>query len=223
MKILVACEESQAVTKELRILGHEAYSCDLLDQSGGHPEWHIKGDAVAEAYSGKYDMMICFTPCTHLAVSGARHFAEKIADGRQQQGIDLFMAFVNAPIEKIAIENPIGIMSTNYRKPNQIIQPWQFGDKAQKSTCLWLKNLPNLIPTKIVEKGEFFEFTSKKGVKKKMAMWYYKALQDAKTPAERSTLRSKTFPGIAKAMAEQWTSKTNINTQTNIFNFREFE
>ena len=209
MKILVACEESQAVTIELRKLGHEAFSCDLLEQSGGHPEWHIKGDAVTEAYSGKYDMMICFTPCTHLAVSGARHFKEKIADGRQQQGIDLFMSFVNAPIDKIAIENPIGIMSTNYRKPNQIIQPWMFGDKAQKSTCLWLKGLPNLQPTDIVEKGEFFEFTSKKGVKKRMAMWYYKALQDAKTPAERSTLRSKTFLGIAKAMATQWTSNCN--------------
>lgn len=205
MKILVACEESQAVTIELRKLGHEAYSCDLLPCSGGCPEWHIKGDAVAEAYSGKYGMMICFTPCTHLAVSGARHFKEKIADGRQQQGIDLFMSFVNAPIEKIAIENPIGIMSTKYRKPNQIIQPWQFGDKAQKSTCLWLKNLPDLEPTDIVEKGEFFEFTSKKGVKKRMAMWYYKALKHAKTPTERSTLRSKTFPGIAKAMATQWT------------------
>jgi len=208
MKILVACEESQAVTKELRKLGHEAFSCDILEQSGGYPEWHIKGDAVTEAYSGKYDMMICFTPCTHLAVSGARHFKEKIADGRQQQGIDLFMSFVNAPIEKIAIENPIGIMSTKYRKPNQIIQPWMFGDKAQKSTCLWLKNLPNLTPTDIVDKGEFFEFTSKKGVKKRMAMWYYKALQDAKTPSERSTLRSKTFPGIAKSMANQW---TNVN------------
>ena len=206
MKIIVACEESQAVTKELRALGHEAYSCDLLPCSGGHPEWHIKGDAVKEAYSGKYDMMICFTPCTHLAVSGARHFKEKIADGRQQQGIDLFMSFVNAPIDKIAIENPIGIMSSKYRKPNQIIQPWMFGDKAQKSTCLWLKNLPELEPTDIVEKGEFFEFTSKKGEKKRMAMWYYKALQEAKTPAERSTLRSKTFPGIASAMANQWTT-----------------
>ena len=214
MKILVACEESQAVTIELRKLGHEAYSCDLLNQSGGYPEWHIKGDAVKEAYSGKYDMMICFTPCTHLAVSGARHFAKKIEDGRQKQGIDLFMSFVNAPIDKIAIENPIGIMSSNYRKPNQIIQPWQFGDKAQKSTCLWLKNLPKLEPTEIVEKGEFFEFTSKKGVKKRMAMWYYKALKEAKTSTERSTLRSKTFPGIAKAMAEQWTIKPN---QTKIF------
>jgi hypothetical protein len=205
MKILVACEESQAVTKELRDLGHEAYSCDLLDCSGGHPEWHIKGDAVKEAYSGKYDMMICFTPCTHLAVSGARHFSEKIADGRQQEGIDLFMSFVNAPIDKIAIENPIGIMSTKYRKPDQIIQPYFFGDKAQKSTCLWLKNLPLLEPTDIVEKGEFFEFVSKKGVKKRMAMWYYKALQEAKTSEQRSTLRSKTFKGIAKAMANQWT------------------
>ena len=206
MRILVACEESQAVTKELRKLGHEAYSCDLLEQSGGHPEWHIKGDAVAEAYSGKYDMMVCFPPCTHLAVSGARHFKQKILDGRQQQGIDLFMSFINAPIDKIAIENPIGIMSTKYKKPNQIIQPYQFGDKAQKSTCLWLKNLPNLVPTNIVDKGEFFEFTSKKGIKKKMPMWYYKALQKAKTPAERSTLRSKTFQGIANAMATQWTN-----------------
>jgi len=223
MRILVACEESQAVTIELRKLGHEAYSCDLLDQSGGHPEWHIKGDAVKEAYSGKYDMMICFTPCTHLAVSGARHFEQKIKDGRQQQGIDLFMSFVNAPIEKIAIENPIGIMSSKYRKPNQIIQPWQFGDKAQKSTCLWLKNLPNLKPTKIVEKGEFYHFTSAKGEKKKMPLWYYEALQKAKTPAERSTLRSKTFPGIAKAMAEQWTKSNVTNIQTNIFNFSEFE
>ena len=207
MKILVACEESQAVTIELRKLGHEAYSCDLLKQSGGHPEWHIKGDAVKEAYSGKYDMMICFTPCTHLAVSGARHFAKKIADGRQQEGIDLFMSFVNAPIDKIAIENPIGIMSTNYRKPNQIIQPWQFGDKAQKSTCLWLKNLPKLEPTKIVEKGEFKEWICKTtGKKKRQALWYYEALCKAKTPAERSTLRSKTFRGIAKAMAYQWTN-----------------
>jgi hypothetical protein len=117
------------------------------------------------------------------------------------------MSFVNAPIEKIAIENPIGIMSKNYRKPNQIIQPWMFGDKAQKSTCLWLKNLPLLKPTNIVEKGEFFEFISKKGVKKRMPMWYYKALNDSKTPEERSTLRSKTFIGIAKAMAYQWTEK----------------
>jgi hypothetical protein len=244
MRVLVACEESQAVTKELRALGHEAYSCDLLPCSGGHPEWHFQDDVIRvmhgwfscnqvtmndnfalnlnvwddyheyeyDGYSirqigWEWDMLIAFPPCTHLATSGARHFAQKIADGRQQEGIDFFMEMVNAPIPKKAIENPIGIMSTKYRKPNQIIQPWQYGDKAQKSTCLWLEGLPNLTPTDIVEKGEFFEFTSKKGVKKKMPMWYYKALQDAKTPQERSTLRSKTFPGIAKAMAEQWTKE----------------
>tara|TARA_R110001606_G_scaffold362604_1_gene516418 strand:- start:56 stop:697 length:642 start_codon:yes stop_codon:yes gene_type:complete len=205
MKILVACEESQAVTKHLRKLGHEAFSCDILDCSGGHPEWHLKDD-VFKVIQKDWDMMIAFPPCTHLATSGARHFAKKIADGRQQQGIDFFMALINAPIERIAVENPIGIMSTKYRKPDQIIQPWQFGDKAQKSTCLWLKNLPKLAPTDVVDKGEFFEFTSKKGVKKKMAMWYYKALLEAKTPEQRSTLRSKTFEGIAHAMATQWTT-----------------
>ena len=205
MKILVACEESQAVTKHLRKLGHEAFSCDILDCSGGHPEWHFKEDVFKVIQKG-WDMMIAFPPCTHLATSGARHFAKKIADGRQQQGIDFFMALINAPIERIAVENPIGIMSTKYRKPDQIIQQWQFGDKAQKSTCLWLKNLPKLVPTDVVDKGEFFEFTSKKGVKKKMAMWYYKALLEAKTPEQRSTLRSKTFEGIAHAMATQWTT-----------------
>jgi hypothetical protein len=206
MKILVACEESQAVTKELRALGHEAYSCDLLPCSGGHPEWHLQKDVFEVIGTGiQWDMMIAFPPCTDLAVSGARHFERKIADGSQQRSIDFFMKLVNAPIEKIAIENPIGIMSRIYRKPDQIIQPWHYGDKAQKSTCIWLKNLPELIPTDVVEKGEFFEFTSKKGEKKRMPMWYYKALQEAKTPEQRRTLRSKTFQGIAKAMAFQWT------------------
>ena len=207
MKILVACEESQAVTKELRKLGHQAFSCDILSCSGGHPEWHIQGDVLEQLDKG-WDMLIAFPPCTHLAVSGARHFAKKIADGRQQQGIDFFMKMVNAPIPKKAIENPIGIMSTKYRKPNQIIQPWEYGDKAQKSTCLWLEGLPNLIPTNIVEKGEFVEFVSKKGVKKRQPKWYFDALKKAKTPQERSTLRSKTFPGIAKAMATQWTKNS---------------
>ena len=207
MKILVAFEESQAVTKELRKLGHQAFSCDILSCSGGHPEWHIQGDVIEQLDKG-WDMLIAFPPCTHLAVSGARHFAKKIADGRQQQGIDFFMKMVNAPIPKKAIENPIGIMSTKYRKPNQIIQPWQYGDKAQKSTCLWLEGLPNLIPTNIVEKGEFVEFVSKKGVKKRQPKWYFDALKKAKTPQERSTLRSKTFPGIAKAMATQWTKNS---------------
>tara|TARA_R100001509_G_C4826161_1_gene201602 strand:- start:233 stop:889 length:657 start_codon:yes stop_codon:yes gene_type:complete len=205
LNILVACEESQAVTKHLRVLGHEAFSCDILPCSGGHPEWHYQQD-VFEVIEKGWDVMIAFPPCTHLASSGARHFKKKIADGRQQQGVDFFMKLVNADIDRIAIENPVGVMSTKYRKPDQIIQPYQYGDKAQKSTCLWLKNLPKLEPTNIVEKGEFFEFTSKKGEKKRMPMWYYKALQDAKTPEQRQTLRSKTFNGIARAMATQWTS-----------------
>lgn len=208
MRVFVGCEESQAVTKELRELGHEAYSCDLLPCSGGHPEWHLQQD-IFEVIDKGWDALICFPPCTDLAVSGARHFERKIADGSQQKSIEFFMALVNCNIPKIAIENPIGIMSKVWRKPDQIIQPWQFGDKAQKSTCLWLKGLPKLVPTNIVEKGEFFEFTSKKGLKKRMPMWYYKALQEAKTPEQRRTLRSKTFPGIAKAMAEQWTLKQN--------------
>ena len=184
MRILVACEESQAVTKELRKLGHEAYSCDIEPCSGGHPEWHIQADAL-EIIKIKWDMIIAFPPCTHLAVSGARYFAEKKADGRQQEAIDFFMAFVNADSPKIAIENPVGIMSTKYRKPDQYIQPWQFGHGETKKTCLWLKNLPPLLPTNIVEGREqrIFRMPPSK---------------------DRSKIRSKTYPGIAKAMAEQF-------------------
>ena len=211
MKILVACEESQAVTKELRKLGHEAYSCDLLPCSGGHPEWHLQQDVIP-LLKEKWDMIIAFPPCTHLAVSGARHFEQKRKDGRQQQGIDFFMKFVNADCPRIAIENPIGIMSSIYRKPDQIIQPWMFGDKFTKSTCLWLKGLPKLEPTNIVEKGEFIEWTCKKtGKKKRQAKWFFEALKNAKTNGERSIIRSKTFPGIAKAMAEQWTNEDRLN------------
>lgn len=203
MKILVACEESQAVTTELRKLGHEAYSCDILPCSGGHPEWHIKQDVIP-LLKEKWDMIIAFPPCTHLAVSGARHFEQKIKDGRQQQGIDFFMQFANADCPRIAIENPIGIMSTKYRKPDQIIQPWMFGDKYTKSTCLWLKGLPKLEPTNIVEHGEYFEWIDKKGRKKRQPKWFYESLKRAKTSEERSIIRSKTFPGIALAMATQW-------------------
>lgn len=204
-RILVACEESQAVTKAFRELGYEAFSCDLLPCSGGHPEWHFQEDMFEVIKrEPKFDLMIAFPPYTDLAVSGARHFERKIADGSQQKSIQFFMDIINANVDKIAVENPIGIMSGKYRKPDQIIQPWMFGDKAQKSTCIWLKNLPKLQPTDIVEKGEFFEFTSKKGEKKRMPMWYYRALQEAKTPEQRRTLRSKTFQGIADAMAKQW-------------------
>lgn len=210
MKILIACEESQAVTKEFRKLGHDAFSCDILPCSGGHPEWHIQGDAIAEAYSGKYDMMIAHPPCTYLAVSGARWLYNK--DGsrneerykNQAEALEFVQQLMDAPIEYIAIENPISVISSHIRKPDQIVHPYMFGDKASKSTCLWLNNLPNLEPTDIVEKGEFIEFISKKGVKKRQPRWYYDALQKAKTPEERRTLRSKTFPGIARAMANQW-------------------
>jgi len=202
MRVLVACEESQTVCKEFRRLGHEAFSCDLLDCSGGHPEWHLKGDVIPYL-SEDWDMVLAFPPCTDLAVSGAKHFPRKQADGSQRRSIDFFMAFANLKCP-YAIENPVGIMSTVWRKPDQIVQPWQFGDKAQKTTCLWLNELPPLQPTNIVEKGEFFEFESKKGQKKRMPMWYYKALLDAKTPQQRRMLRSKTFPGLAQAMAEQW-------------------
>lgn len=207
-RILIACEESQAVTIAFRKLGFEAFSCDLLPCSGNHPEWHFQQDMFEVIKrEDKFDLMIAFPPCTDLAVSGARHFKRKIANGSQAKSIQFFMDVINADVDKIVVENPIGIMSRLYRKPNQIIQPWQFGDKAQKSTCLWLKNLNNLTPTNIVEKGEFYEFTSKKGEKKRMPMWYYKALQEAKTPEQRRTLRSKTFQGIADAMAEQFSKQ----------------
>lgn len=210
MKVLIACEESQAVTKEFRALGHDAYSCDLLPCSGGHPEWHYQQD-VFEIIDKGWDLMIAHPPCTFLSVSGARWLYNK--DGtpneerfyNQKQALDFVEMLMNAKIEKIAIENPISVISSAIRKPDQIIQPYMFGDSASKSTCLWLKNLPKLEPTNIVSKGEFFEWVDKKtGKTKKQAMWYYEALQKAKSPEERRTLRSKTFKGIAKAMANQW-------------------
>ena len=209
MRILLACEESQAVCSEFRKLGHEAFSADILECSGSHPEWHIQGDVLKIIDKG-WDMLIAFPPCTHLAVSGARHFEQKRKDGRQQQGIDFFMEMINAPIDKICVENPIGIMSTKFRKPNQIIHPYHFGDPYSKSTCLWLKGLPPLLYNKKnenikqkelafaglpneVDKGEFVTFPSGK----RMAKWYNEA-------SGNGHLRSKTFPGIAKAMANQW-------------------
>lgn len=205
MKILVACEESQAVTIELRRLGHEAYSCDLQDCSGGHPEWHIKGDAL-ELLKMKWDMIIAHPPCTDLASSGARWFPEKRADGRQKRSIDFFMAFANAECPRIAIENPVGIMSTEYRKPDQIVQPWQFGHNASKKTCLWLKNLPLLKPTDIVDAGKFV--TTGKDNKRYTEWLAWCKDENGKTigwnDPRTAAMRSKTFPGIAKAMAEQW-------------------
>lgn len=202
MRILVACEESQAVTKELRRLGHEAYSCDIQECSGGHPEWHLQQDVIP-LLSEKWDMIIAFPPCTDLAVSGARHFVKKRADGRQQRSIEFFMRFVGADCPKIAIENPIGIMSSHYRKPDQIIQPYQFGDHARKSTCLWLKGLPKLEPTDIVDPGEIVRGGFSVGASLNYARDENGKILPWNDP-RTAKARSKTFPGIAKAMAEQW-------------------
>jgi hypothetical protein len=196
-KVLIACEESQAVTKEMRVLGIEAYSCDIEPCSGGHPEWHIQGD-VTPLLKQKWDLIIAFPPCTHLAVSGAAWFEQKRKDGRQQQGIDFFMLFANVKCEKVAIENPVGIMSSVWRKPDQLIQPFEHGEPYSKKTCLWLKNLPLIVPTIIVERGEQVKYKSGKTMPK----WYADAYRLPQK--ERATLRSKTFLGIAKAMANQW-------------------
>ena len=183
MKVLIACEESQTVCKEFRRLGYEAYSCDILPASGGHPDWHLQKD-VSALLVEQWDMVIAFPPCTHICSSGARWFKEKRADGRQQSAIDFFMQFSGcAP--KVAIENPIGIMSKTWRKPDQIIQPWQFGHGETKATCLWLEGLPLLKPTNIVS-GR------------------HARIHLMGPSAERSRLRSITYTGIAYAMAQQW-------------------
>jgi site-specific DNA-cytosine methylase len=221
MKILIACEESQAVTKEFRALGHDAYSCDILPCSGGHPEWHLQGDVFKYINQG-WDLMIAHPPCTYLSVSGARHLYNKDKTPNieryknQAEALDFVKKLMEVNIEKIAIENPISVISSHIRKPDQIIQPYMFGDCASKSTCLWLKGLPKLKPTNIVDKGEFMEWVDKKTNKvKRQALWYYQALQQAKTPQERRTLRSKTFKGIAEAMANQWSN--NYIMQNKLF------
>ena len=199
MKILIACEESQAVCKAFRAKGHEAYSCDILPASGGHPEWHLQQDIIP-LLNQEWGMIIAFPPCTHLAVSGAAWFEEKRKDGRQQEGIDFFMLFTNLKCPKVVIENPVGIMSTHYRKPDQIIQPYEFGEPFSKKTCLWIKGLPKLVGTELVDKGERVTFASGKSMPK----WYSDAFR--LSPKERSIARSKTFQGIANAMADQWSN-----------------
>ena len=205
MRVLIACEESQAVTKAFRALGHEAYSCDLLPCSGGHPEWHFQ-QSVFEVIDKGWDLMIAHPPCTFLSVSGARHLYNKDKTPnlerykKQAEALEFVQKLMDADVPRIVIENPVSVISSKIRKPEQIIQPWMFGDEATKTTCLWIKNLPNLVPTKIVGKGERTVFKSGKSHPK----WYADALAKAKTPAERRTLRSKTFQGIASAMAEQW-------------------
>ena len=220
INILIACEESQRVCEAFRKLGGKAYSCDIIECSGGHPEWHIMQDVIPllngrcsfktmdgieHSIGGKWDMIIAHPPCTYLTVTGNRWFnidryGEKAIQRHKDRkdAIDFFMAFANADCEKIAIENPVGIMSSEWRKPNQIINPWQFGDAFEKKTCLWLKGLPELKPTNIVEIPPRKRFDSGKS----MPEWYAEAWHLPKE--ERAKLRSKTFPGIAKAMAEQW-------------------
>ena len=185
MRVLVACEYSGAVRDAFRAQGHDAVSCDLLPTDVPGP--HHQG-SVLDIIDDGWDMMISFPPCTHLAVSGARWFATKRADGRQQQAIDFFMELANANIPKIAIENPVCIMSTQWRKPDQIIQPWQFGHGETKATCLWLKGLPELKPTDIVDGRE-------------QRIWKLPPSED------RWKLRSTTFEGIAQAMAQQWSGE----------------
>ena len=208
MRVILGCEESQVVCIEFRKRGHEAYSCDLLPCSGGHPEWHIQEDVLKVIEREHWDMGIFFPPCTHLAVSGAAWFKEKRKDGRQQQGIDFFMALINAPIDEMGVENPVGIMSSIYRTPDQIVHPYYFGDPYSKGTCLWLKNLPLLFHAKEkdlfndkthTDKGEFVEWKTKDGKIKRMAKWYNNARS-----GDHGHKRSKFFPGLAEAMATQW-------------------
>ncbi len=195
MKVLIAGEYSGTIRDAFIAKGHNAISCDLLPTEKDGP--HIQDD-VLKHLNENFDMMIGHPPCTHIAVSGARHFSKKHKDGRQQEAIEFFIKLVNAPITHIAIENPVGIMSTIYRPPDQIIQPWMFGDEVQKTTCLWLKNLPLLKPTHIVSKGKLT--VAKSGAVS--SEWSSKTFN---LPYEiRGHERSRTFQGIANAMAEQW-------------------
>lgn len=216
MRVLVACEESQRVCTAFRELGHEAYSCDLLPCSGGHPEWHIQADAL-EIIKIKWDLIIAHPPCTYLTVSGNAYYnEEKYGDkarerkAEREKAVKFFMKFINADCDHICVENPVGVMSTRYRKPNCIIQPWQFGHPYTKTTCLWLKGLPPLAPTNILEKpeggwenqqitkdGRYGGYGGKWGCKADGKWLRYGDPRVAKE-------RSKTFPGIARAMAEQW-------------------
>ena len=220
-RILVACEESQATTKAFRELGFEAFSCDLLPCSGGHPEWHFQQDVFRVIEDHHWDLMVAHPPCTFLASSGVQWLSHpddvdlpfedrrphpKYPQRRQDMldSVAFVHALYNSNIKHVAIENPIGLLSSRWKKPDQIVQPWMFGDEAKKSTCLWLKSLPKLTETNIVGTGKQFEWVDKKGNKKSQPMWYYEALQKTKTKEERQTLRSKTFPGMAKAFASQW-------------------
>ena len=220
MNILIACEESQRVCIAFRDKGHNAFSCDILSCSGGHPEWHICGDVlpllngncvfrtmdgVKHRIDGKWDLLIAHPPCTYLTVTGNRWFNEERYGEKARRrkelrndAADFFMSFINADVDKIAVENPIGYMSTAYQKPSQIIHPYMFGDPARKATCLWLKGLSKLTPTNIVA-PIIIRYHNGNGTDNP---WHMETMN--LPPMERAKVRSKTFPGIAKAMAEQW-------------------
>ena len=227
-KILIACEESQTVCKAFRERGFEAYSCDIIEPSGGHLEWHIKGDALAvidgrctfrtmdgaeHTITGKWDLLIAHPPCTYLTVAANKYYNESvygeaaIARKRERErAADFFMRFINADCERIAVENPIGVMSTRYRKPDCIIQPYQFGHAERKATCLWLKGLCKLRETNVVP-FEPIRFSSGKTD----SPMHYKSFSMPKE--ERQRVRSRTFPGLAAAMAEQWGNALLVETE----------
>lgn len=220
--LLVACEESQRVCIAFRQRGWEAYSCDIIDCSGGHPEYHIKQDVLpllngncdfetcdgVKHHIDRWNMLIAHPPCTELCSAGQHWFSRGIKDPKMREdAVDFFMRFINADCEHIAVENPIGIMSTRYRKPDCVVQPWQFGHPETKATCLWLKNLPSLVPTNIIKKPEGGwenqqisngKYTGFKNYDEngKILAW-----NDPRT----KVIRSRTYIGIAEAMAEQWT------------------
>lgn len=221
MKVLIACEESQTICKEFRKLGYEAFSNDIQECSGNHPEWHLQMDCFEAIKLEKWDLMIAHPPCTFLASSGVMWLSHPddtslpfeyrrphplYPDRRKDMldSVEFVKKLYECDIPKIAIENPIGLLSTKFKKPDQIIQPWMFGDEFSKSTCLWLKNLPKLVPTKIVGKGESIVYKSGRSMPKWYADAYYLPKQD------RQKLRSKTYPGIAEAIADQWSREEVI-------------
>lgn len=209
LRILVACEESQAVTKEFRRLGFEAFSCDIQEHSGGHSEWHIKGDALIEAYSGNYNVMIGHPPCTFISRAGARWMYPKAGElcderfNKSQEAKEFFLKLLNAPIDFIALENPTPLKIVGMPEHTQSIQPFEYGHEYSKRTLLWLKGLPELIPTDV--RSEYKPYLpSNTGGKKRGQKFSIGIAKSAKES-------SKTFPGIAKAMAEQW-SEYLLNT-----------
>ncbi len=212
MKVLIACEESQAVCKEFRKLGHEAYSCDTQECSGGHPEWHIQDDALKVINREKWDMIIAFPECTHLTVACSGLWKEKWEDGRQPAAIKFVDDIWNADCPFISIENPVGKLNTGWKPMTQMFHPHNFGDPFKKRTCLWLKGLPKLKHTNEVEAKYHYTSNStrggllKDGTRKKSSLPIYKAWDSAKE-------RSKTFPGVAKAMAEQWSEYVELQNQ----------